>query len=113
MNIYVDVYEMRNEHEVLEVGAKARMEFSPTDGYDADKIAAFERDLGYFVETRLNDALKKGRSCEICMHCCGMHPQEIDHDTGDTMIVVSCDVQISATPDYAKTCALYQRRAER
>lgn len=111
MNIYIEIFEERHGRKISAVGSRARIEFSPSDGYDADKLVTFERDLGRFVEVRLNDALKNGRSCESCAHCCGTHPQVIDHDKGETMIVASCDVRVFATPDYAKTCAFYQRRA--
>lgn len=50
-------------------------------------------------------------TCDTCKHFCGMHQQEIDFDTGDTMLVVSCDIQMHATPDLAKSCVFYQRRA--
>jgi len=41
------------------VEAKVRIEFSPSEGYDCDKLAKLEKDLGEFVTERLQDALKK------------------------------------------------------
>ena len=45
---------------VVGVYIRASVEFSPREGYDAEKIAELERDLGPYIETRLWDALKKG-----------------------------------------------------
>lgn len=49
--------------------------------------------------------------CSKCRHFCGFRQMEIDFDTGDMMETVQCDTQVFATPDMAKTCAMYQRRA--
>lgn len=47
-------------------------------------------------------------SCSQCRHFCGFSQMEIDYDTGDTMESVRCDVQVFATPDYAKNCPYRQ-----
>ena len=44
----------------ISVDAQATVLYSPREGYDPDKIAALERDLGPFITQRLNAALKKG-----------------------------------------------------
>ena len=49
--------------------------------------------------------------CSRCRHFCGFRQMEIDFDTGDTMETVQCDAQVFATPDMAKHCRHYQRRA--
>ena len=38
---------------------KVRIEFSPSEGYDCDKLGKLEKDLEKFVNERLDDALKK------------------------------------------------------
>ena len=75
--------------------------------YPPSKVAYYKQSVGKMFVIETPDP----PTCESCKHFCGMHPQEIDHDTGDTMIVVSCDIQTFATPDCAKTCITYQRRA--
>ena len=45
---------------VAAVHCEAMILFSPREGFDADKLAALERDLGEYVGARLNDALRKG-----------------------------------------------------
>lgn len=45
---------------VISVDAQATVLYSPREGFDPDKIAALERDLGPFITQRLNAALKKG-----------------------------------------------------
>jgi hypothetical protein len=66
MTLSVDIYQMKDVRGItFSVGAQARIEFSPSEGFDADKLAALERDLSQFVEDRLNGALtigKDGRS---------------------------------------------------
>jgi Fe-S-cluster-containing hydrogenase component 2 len=47
-------------------------------------------------------------SCKQCRHFCGFSQMEIDYDTGDMMESVRCDVQVFATPDYAKNCPYRQ-----
>ena len=42
------------------VDAVATILSSPREGFDADKLAALEQDLGLFIGKRLNDALKNG-----------------------------------------------------
>jgi hypothetical protein len=60
MNIIIDLYCANDAHGVVAVNAQAVVTFSPREGFDAEKIGELERDLGQFVTTRLNDALKKG-----------------------------------------------------
>ena len=58
MTLSVDIYQMKDVRGItLSVAAKALVEFSPSEGFDADKLAALERDLSQFVEDRLNGAL--------------------------------------------------------
>ena len=45
---------------VVGVYIRAEVSVSPREGYDTDKIAALERDLGPYIQTRLVDALKDG-----------------------------------------------------
>ena len=62
MNLYVDIYQTKDSRGVtFSVGAQARIEFSPSEGFDADKLAALERDLSQIVEDRLNGALTFGK----------------------------------------------------
>lgn len=62
MNLYVDIYQMKDARGITSsVSAKALVEFSPSEGFDADKLAALERDLSQFVEDRLNGALTFGK----------------------------------------------------
>ncbi len=60
MNICIEIYDARDAHSIVAVDAQAVIMFSPREGFDAEKIGELERDLGQFVTTRLNDALKKG-----------------------------------------------------
>ncbi|MBR4616262.1 MAG: hypothetical protein IKO55_11705 [Kiritimatiellae bacterium] len=60
MNIYIDLYDARDAHGVVAVDAQAVVTFSPREGFDAEKIGELERDLGPYITTRLNAALKKG-----------------------------------------------------
>lgn len=56
------VYETVNaKGEVLcyNVETKVRIEFSPSEGYDCEKLAKLEKDLAGFIDERLDDALKK------------------------------------------------------
>ena len=57
MTISIEIYEAHGSHGVSAADAKAHIEFSPSDGYDCEKLAALERDLGQFVTQRLNDAI--------------------------------------------------------
>ena len=62
MNIYIDILEMRDVRgTVVSVGAKARIDSSPSDGYDPSAVEKLERELGPLVEARLLDALKTKR----------------------------------------------------
>lgn len=60
MNIYIDLNYASDAHGTCAIDAQAVVTFSPREGFDAEKIGELERDLGQFVTTRLNDALKKG-----------------------------------------------------
>ena len=60
MNIYIDLNYANDAHGIFAINAQAVVTFSPREGFDAEKIGKLERDLGQFVTTRLNDALKKG-----------------------------------------------------
>ena len=60
MNIYIELYDARDAHGVFAVDAQAVITFSPREGFDAEKIGELERDLGPYITTRLNAALKKG-----------------------------------------------------
>ena len=46
--------------ETVAVEAEAIILFSPREGFNADELAALEKDLGMIVTERLNAALKKG-----------------------------------------------------
>lgn len=60
MNIYIDLNYANDAHGVVVVDAQAVVTFSPREGFDAEKIGELERDLGPYITTRLNAALKKG-----------------------------------------------------
>lgn len=60
MNIYIDLNYANDAHGVFAVDAQAVVTFSPREGFDAEKIGELERDLGPYITTRLNAALKKG-----------------------------------------------------
>lgn len=45
---------------VTGVFVRAAVETRPCEGYDNSKLAELERDLGKFVEGRLNDAIARG-----------------------------------------------------
>jgi len=61
MNIEVIVYQCLDcRGEARNVGVKARIETSPSEGYSLKKLAELERDLGPYIEDRLKDALKGG-----------------------------------------------------
>ncbi len=70
------------------------------------KVAYYESAVGetFSVET------PGGRSCDTCRCFCGFRQQEIDFDTGETMVVVSCTAHAFATPDYADVCSHYRRK---
>lgn len=75
--------------------------------YPASKVAYYQRSVGkvFTIET------PEPPTCEMCKHFHGMHQQEIDFDTGNTLLIVSCDLMVHAMPDMAKICDQYQRRA--
>lgn len=77
-------------------------------GCDIDGVDDFGCDSGNDGDD--GDPDRNGRDCESCEHCHGIHPQIIDYDTGEAMDVVSCVFQVFATPDFAETCARYQRK---
>ena len=60
MNIYTDLNYANDAHSVVAVDAQAVVTVSPREGFDAEKIGELERDLGPYITTRLNAALKKG-----------------------------------------------------
>ena len=60
MNINIDLRYGSDGHGVIAVDAQAFILFSPREGFDAEKIGELERDLGPYITTRLNAALKKG-----------------------------------------------------
>lgn len=60
MNICIEIYDARDAHGIVAVDAQAVVTFSPREGFDAEKIGELERDLGPYITTRLNAALKKG-----------------------------------------------------
>jgi hypothetical protein len=59
VNIYIDLNYASDAHGVVAIDAQAVVTFSPREGFDAEKIGELERDLGPYVTTRLNAALKK------------------------------------------------------
>lgn len=60
MNIYIDLNYARDAHGIFAIDAQAVVTFSPREGFDMEKIGELERDLGPYITTRLNAALKKG-----------------------------------------------------
>lgn len=61
MSICVDIYNSVDAYgATCCVDARATIQFSPREGYDAEKIGELERDLGPYIATRLNAALKRG-----------------------------------------------------
>ena len=75
--------------------------------YPPSKVRYYYNSVGrtFKIETPEEPA------CENCKHFCGFHQTEIDFDTGETMLTVKCTGQAWATPDMAKTCSHYQRKA--
>ncbi len=66
MNILIDIVEQRDARDaVVAVGAKARIDCSPSDGFNSGLIKKLERDLGLFVEARLTEALKHRESSRL------------------------------------------------
>ena len=61
MSIEVIVYEIKrvSDSRTVNVGVKAYVTVSPSEGYDCEKLASLERDLARFVEDRLRGALKE------------------------------------------------------
>ena len=76
--------------------------------YPPSKVAYYYNSVGRTFAIEVRDVV---RTCDTSVHCAGVHQQEIDFDTGDFMLVTSCDCFTHAKPDDAKTCAQYQRRA--
>lgn len=60
MSIEIELRHAVDFHGTNSVNARATILYSPREGFDADKIAALENDLGPYITARLNDALKKG-----------------------------------------------------
>ena len=62
MSVEVNVVQMHdtNTGRCLGVDARAYITFSPREGFDAAKLAAFEAELTELCKKRLNDALRKG-----------------------------------------------------
>ena len=59
MNIQIEIYQIEDcRGKVTTVDAKARIEASPSEGYDFRKLCALERDLGQYVAERLLDAIE-------------------------------------------------------
>lgn len=75
--------------------------------YPPGKVAYYHGAVGkvFRIET------PEPPDCSRCRHFCGFRQVEIDFDTGDTMETVQCGAQSFATPDMAKHCRYYQRRA--
>ena len=60
MNIYIYVDQATDRHgRVLGVRVAAEIITSVREGYDNSKLAELERDLGKFVDGRLNDAIAR------------------------------------------------------
>jgi len=61
MSIDIEIHKVRScTGETVAVEAEAIILFSPKEGFNADELAALEKDLGKIVTERLNAALKKG-----------------------------------------------------
>lgn len=61
MNIDIEIHKAyTGAGETVAVEAEAIIQFSPREGFNADELAALEKDLGMIVTERLNAALKKG-----------------------------------------------------
>jgi hypothetical protein len=60
MSIDIELQVARDIHGICAIHADAIIMYSPREGFDADKLAALERDLSSYIEDRLNDAVKKG-----------------------------------------------------
>ena len=61
MNIDIEIHKVyTGVGETVAVEAEAIIQFSPREGFNADELAALEKDLGMIVTERLNAALKKG-----------------------------------------------------
>ena len=78
-------------------------------GYDlADRIeAAYERER---KPARVAIETPEEPDCESCGHFCGFH-LETDFEIRESMLTVKCPMQVWATPDIAKTCNHYRRKA--
>ena len=61
MNIDIAIWEMTNATgRVLSVDVKSTIMYSQREGFNAEKIAGLERDIGLFVKERLNAAIERG-----------------------------------------------------
>ena len=61
MNIDIEIHKVyTGMGKTVAVEAEAIILFSPKEGFNADELAALEKDLGMIVTERLNAALKKG-----------------------------------------------------
>ena len=66
MNILIDIAEQRDARNVVvAANASARIDCSPSDGYNQAVIAKLECDLGAFVKDRLSEALKHRGSSRL------------------------------------------------
>lgn len=60
MLIEIEILEVKDARgESSDVSVKSHIVFSPNEGYDAEKLAVLERELGPYIEDRLIDALRK------------------------------------------------------
>ena len=61
MSIDLDIYTGKDARgRITAVDVRATILSSPREGFDADRLAALECDLGTFITGRLNCALKNG-----------------------------------------------------
>jgi hypothetical protein len=61
MDIDIAIREMTDAAgRVCSVDVKSTIMYSPREGFNADKIAGLERDIGLFVKERLNSAIERG-----------------------------------------------------
>ena len=52
-------------------------------------------------------------SCSQCRHFIGFSELITDYDTGEAIETVRCNVQVFATPDFAKSCPFRRLKEER
>lgn len=61
MTIDIDIYHVLDARGcVSSVDVRSTILYSPREGFDPDKIENLERDIGLFIQGRLNAAIKKG-----------------------------------------------------